>query len=102
MDYSIKVTPQLLREQANVYIEAKNMVEHAKGKVVTMNGQIEQQWQGKAFDAYLQQFYELSTHIESFMNLLASINLQLKNYADVQEARDYADRGAFGLNNGMV
>lgn len=50
----ISVTPQELRDQSRVYIDARNMVDEAKGRVDAMNRQIEQQWRGEAFRAYLE------------------------------------------------
>jgi len=93
--HTIAVTPEVLKEQAKVYLEAKQMVYDAKKKVDTMNEVMADQWKGKAFEAYLQQFDALSVHVVQFMELLESINYQLTNYADTQAERDLADRSAF-------
>lgn len=93
----IKVTPELLKGQAKVYAQAEQMVNQAKQKVEKANGEMMHIWGGKAFDAYLQQYNELSDHINDFKTLLLSINKQLDNYAETQAARDFADQKAFGL-----
>jgi len=94
----ISVTPDQLREQSRVYLDARAMVEEAKGKVDAMNGQIAEQWRGQAFQAYLHQFEQLAGHVRQFNDLLTSINEQLNKYANTIEERDRQDAGAFGLN----
>jgi len=94
----ISVTPQELRDQSRVYIDARNMVDEAKGRVDAMNRQIEQQWRGEAFRAYLEQYNQLAGHITQFKELLENINAQLVKYANTIEERDRQDAGSFGLN----
>ena len=94
----ISVTPEQLRQQARVYLDARQMIDDAKNKVNNMNSEIAHQWRGKAFDAYLLQYEQLAGHIVEFENLLESINQQLIKYADTQEARDAEDVHVFGLN----
>lgn len=91
----ISVTPDELRQQSRVYIDARNMVDEAKSSVEAMNGQIEQQWRGEAFKAYLEQYNALAGNITQFKELLESINAQLVKYADTIEQRDREDAGSF-------
>ena len=95
----ISVTPDMLREQAIVYSQAREDVERAKANVMNANEQMREHWKGQAFTAYLAQFDELSQHIIKFNDLLTSINTQLNNYANTIEERDNQDRNAFGLNS---
>jgi len=94
----ISVTPDQLREQSRVYIQARDEVQAAKERVDAMNSQIAEQWKGQAFQAYLQQFDQLAGHVRQFNELLVSINEQLNKYATTIEERDRQDAGAFGLN----
>ena len=94
----ISVTPDQLRDQSRVYLQARDQVQEAKQRVDQMNGQIAEQWKGQAFQAYLQQFEQLSGHVVKFNELLVSINEQLNKYASTIEDRDRQDAGAFGLN----
>ena len=95
---TISVTPDQLRDQSRVYLQARDQVQEAKQRVDQMNGQIAEQWKGQAFQAYLQQFEQLSGHVVKFNELLVSINEQLNKYASTIEDRDRQDAGAFGLN----
>ena len=95
--HEIKVTPELLKQEAKVYSQAEQMIYQAEKKVRDANGRMSGIWGGKAFDAYLQQYEDLYVHIKDFKALLVNINNQLNNYADTQAARDIADKDAFGL-----
>ena len=94
----ISVTPDQLRSQSRVYLDARDMVAEAKARVDAMNNQIADQWRGEAFKAYLVQFDQLAVHIREFNNLLESINGQLNTYANTIEERDRQDAAAFGFN----
>ena len=94
----ISVTPEQLRSQSRVYLDARDMVADAKARVDAMNNQIAEQWRGEAFRAYLQQFEQLAGHVRQFNELLVSINSQLNKYANTIEDRDRQDATAFGLN----
>ena len=93
----ISVTPDELRSQSKVYLDARDMVEEAKSKVDAMNSQIADQWKGQAFQAYLEQFDQLAGHVREFNELLVNINEQLNKYASTIEERDAQDAQAFGL-----
>ena len=93
----ISVTPDQLRDQSRVYLEARDMVAEAKAKVDNMNNQIAEQWRGQAFSAYLQQFEQLAGYVREFNELLVNINGQLNNYANTIEERDQQDAAAFGF-----
>ena len=94
----IAVTPDQLRQQARVYLEARDMVMEMKAKVEAMNNQIAEQWQGGAFESYLQQYQQHATHINQFSDLLVDVNSQLNKYANTVEERDQQDATAFGFN----
>ena len=94
----ISVTPDQLRSQSRVYLDARDMVAEAKARVDAMNNQIAEQWRGEAFRAYLEQFDQLAHHVRDFNELLTNINQQLNTYANTIEERDRQDATAFGLN----
>ena len=97
MAHTISVTPEQLRMQAKVYTDARDMIDDANNKVRNMNYQIAEQWKGKAFEAYLNQYEELNKHVVEFKNLLTSINEQLNKYAEEIARRDVDDAKSFGL-----
>lgn len=95
---AISVTPEQLKEQAQVYIRSKEQIEQAIQSVNSMNSQIAEEWKGQAFNAYLEQYNQLYTQVQKFEELLASINQQLNNYAETVAERDAQDSASFGLN----
>ncbi|AQP41598.1 hypothetical protein BA718_02635 [Streptococcus gallolyticus subsp. gallolyticus] len=95
---AISVTPEQLKEQAQVYTRSKEQIEQAIQSVNSMNSQIAEEWKGQAFNAYLEQYNQLYTQVQKFEELLASINQQLNNYAETVAERDAQDSASFGLN----
>ncbi|SEI70388.1 WXG100 family type VII secretion target [Streptococcus equinus] len=95
---AISVTPEQLKEQAQVYNRSKEQIEQAIQSVNSMNSQIAEEWKGQAFNAYLEQYNQLYTQVQKFEELLASINQQLNNYAETVVERDAQDSASFGLN----
>ena len=95
---AISVTPEQLKEQAQVYTRSKEQIEAAIQSVNSMNSQIAEEWKGQAFNAYLEQYNQLYTQVQKFEELLASINQQLNNYAETVAERDAQDSASFGLN----
>ena len=95
---AISVTPEQLKEQAQVYTRSKEQIEQAIQSVNSMNSQIAEEWKGQAFNAYLEQYNQLYTQVQKFEELLASINQQLNNYAETVAERDAQDSASFGRN----
>ena len=95
---AISVTPEQLKEQAQVYTRSKEHIEQAIQSVNSMNSQIAEEWKGQAFNAYLEQYNQLYTQVQKFEELLASINQQLNNSAETVAERDAQDSASFGLN----
>jgi WXG100 family type VII secretion target len=93
----ISVTPEQLKDQAQVYVHAKDAIEAAVQKVNDMNSVIEEEWKGAAFQAYLNQYQQLYSNVQQFEQLLESINKQLIAYANTVEERDAQDAQSFGF-----
>lgn len=93
----IAVTPEQLKSQAQVYLQAASQIQEAIRKVNSMNQQISQQWKGQAFQAYLEQYNQLEGNVRQMEELLESINQQLNKYADTVAERDRQDAGSFGF-----
>jgi WXG100 family type VII secretion target len=93
----ISVTPEELKSQSQVYLQAKEEIEQSIQKVNTMNDTIHDEWQGQAFEAYLEQYNQLYQNVLQFENLLESINQQLNKYADTVAERDADDAKSFGF-----
>ena len=93
----ISVTPEELKQQAQVYTRSKEEIEQAIQKVNQMNSTIAEQWKGQAFQAYLEQYNQLHESVKKFEELLVNINQQLDKYADTIAERDAQDAQSFGF-----
>lgn len=93
----ISVTPEELKQQAQVYTRSKEQIEQAIQKVNQMNSTIAEQWKGQAFQAYLEQYNQLHESVKKFEELLVNINQQLDKYADTIAERDAQDAQSFGF-----
>ncbi|MGX7048424.1 hypothetical protein RU86_GL001295 [Lactococcus piscium] len=93
----ISVTPEELKEQAQVYMRSKEEIELAIQNVNRMNDTIAQEWKGAAFEAYLEQYNQLYVNVQKFEDLLSDINQQLTRYADTIAERDAQDAQSFGF-----
>ena len=93
----ISVTPEELKQQAQVYIRSKEQIEQAIQQVNQMNSTISEEWKGQAFQAYLEQYNEPYQNVKKFEDLLESINQQLNKYADTVAERDAQDAQSFGF-----
>ncbi|GFH43462.1 hypothetical protein Hs30E_20130 [Lactococcus hodotermopsidis] len=93
----ISVTPEELKEQAQVYIRSKEEIEATIQNVNSMNDLIQNEWQGAAFEAYIEQYKQLYSSVQKFEELLADINQQLIKYADTVAERDAQDAQSFGF-----
>ncbi len=94
----ISVTPEQLKQQAQVYLRAKEGIEQQLQAVNRMNNTIAQEWKGQAFQSYLEQYNQLSQQVKKFEELLANINKQLNQYAQTVAERDAQDAKSFGFN----
>lgn len=92
---AISVTPEELKQEAQVYTQAKEEIDSAIRKVNSMNSTIAEQWKGQAFQAYLEQYNQLEQNVHKFEELLVNINQQLNNYADTVAERDAQDAQRF-------
>ena len=93
----VSVTPEELKLQAKVYTSSKEEISLAIQKVNQMNSTIAEQWKGQAFQAYLEQYRQLSESVTKFEDLLVNINQQLNKYADTISERDAQDAQSFGF-----
>ncbi|MEY8457526.1 MULTISPECIES: WXG100 family type VII secretion target [Lactococcus] len=93
----ISVTPEELKQEAQVYIRSKDAIEAAIQEVNRMNDIIAQQWKGQAFQSYLEQYNQLYQNVQKFEELLENINQQLNKYADTVAERDAQDAQSFGF-----
>ncbi|WP_288395112.1 WXG100 family type VII secretion target [uncultured Vagococcus sp.] len=98
MSGAITLTPEQLKQQSQTYVRASQQINDAIRKVESTNHEIQSQWQGQAFQAYLQQFDQLKGNVKQMEELLDSIHAQLNKYADTVAERDRQDAGSFGLN----
>jgi uncharacterized protein CA_C3713 len=95
---AISLTPEQLKSEAQTYTNASEQLKDAINKVSGANGRLQGQWQGAAFQSYLEQFQQLSVSVTQMEQLLESIHAQLNQYADTVAERDRQDAASFGLN----
>ncbi|GAB2026853.1 WXG100 family type VII secretion target [Lactovum odontotermitis] len=93
----ISVTPEELKSQAQIYVQAKEEIEQTIQKVNSMNQTIAEEWKGQAFQSYLEQYDQLHQSVVQFEDLLQSVNQQLNKYADTVQERDAQDAQSFGF-----
>lgn len=93
----ISVTPEQLRDQSRVYVDAKEGIEEQIQRVNRMNATIHEEWKGAAFESYLDQYNQLYGEVQKFEQLLEQINAQLNQYASTVAERDQEDARSFGL-----
>jgi WXG100 family type VII secretion target len=91
----ISVTPEELRSQSQVYTQGADSVDQVLSSINSMNSQIETEWQGAAFQAYMNQYQNLSKQVQQFSQLLRDINQQLNNVANNKEEGDQTDAQMF-------
>jgi len=93
----ISVTPEELKQQAQVYVRSRDEIDQAIQRVNQMNSTIAEQWKGQAFQAYLEQYNQLHENVRKFEDLLVNIHEQLNKYADTIAERDAQDAQTFGF-----
>ena len=93
----ISVSPAELKSQAKVYNDACALLDEARNNIDSMNSQMAEQWQGQAFNAYLDQYAEVCRHFDNYRGLCVDIYNQLLAYANHAEETDAANSTMFGL-----
>ncbi|MEY8700190.1 WXG100 family type VII secretion target [Streptococcus ferus] len=77
----IKLTPDELRTSATKYTAGAQSVNDVLTSLTNEQAIISENWDGSAFDAFEQQFNELSPKVSQFAELLEAINQQLNSVA---------------------
>ena len=84
----IKLTPDELRTSATKYTQGSQSVNDVLTSLTNEKAVISENWDGSAFDAFEQQFNELSPKVSQFAELLEQINQQLNSVAGNLEEVD--------------
>ncbi|AVM72364.1 WXG100 family type VII secretion target [Streptococcus mutans] len=84
----IKLTPDELRTSATKYTQGSQSVNDVLTSLTNEQAVISENWDGSAFDAFEQQFNELSPKVSQFAELLEQINQQLNSVAGNLEEVD--------------
>lgn len=84
----IKLTPDELRTSAQKYSQGSQNVQDVLTSLTNEQTVISENWNGNAFDAFEQQFNELSPKVSQFAELLQAINGQLNSVAGNLEEVD--------------
>lgn len=94
----IRVTPETLRDQAKTYSQSSEEVAQMISRLDSLNSQIDSEWDGAAFDKYMEQYSEMKPKITDFQNLLEQVYQQLMGAAQTLEDTDQQLSQGFGFN----
>ncbi|MGL5041574.1 MAG: WXG100 family type VII secretion target [Culicoidibacterales bacterium] len=84
----IKLTPEELRLQSNIYGKSAGEITVMLGRLDGVQREISANWDGEAWNKFEEQYGELSKKVRDFSNLLEDIDKQLKEVARVVEETD--------------
>jgi WXG100 family type VII secretion target len=84
----IKLTPEELRQQSNIYGQSSNQIDEMLCKLDKSQADIGNNWDGEAWRKFEEQYNELSKKVKDFSILLMDIDKQLKEVARVVEETD--------------
>ena len=84
----IKLTPDTIHTSATKYTQGSQRVNDVLTSLTNEQAVISENWDGSAFDAFEQQFNELSPKVSQFAELLEQINQQLNSVAGNLEEVD--------------
>lgn len=84
----IKLTPQELVTSARKYTQGSHEINQILTNLKQEQRTIRDNWSGKGFDSFDNQFIALEPKIREFAELLEDINKQLNNVAEIIEQTD--------------
>lgn len=84
----IKMTPEQMRQYAQQYSNGSQTINDLLNQLVSLQGQIEADWQGAGFDHFNTKFEELRPQIQEFVQLLEDISQRLTQSAQSMEDTD--------------
>lgn len=98
MSGEIKMSPTELTTQASRYGSGANEMRETLGRLNNLQSDLRDQWHGRAFEEFDNQFVQLSRKSEEFAVLLEQIEKQLKETAQAMSDQDTALSRNFGLS----
>lgn len=97
MSGQIRMSPEELKAKAKSYGDSSQQIEQILSNLRTLQGELRDQWEGRAFEAFDSQFIDLEPKVQSFAQLLEDIHQQLRNTADAVADHDEQLSRNFGL-----
>ncbi len=97
MSGQIKMTPAELTQKAGQYGQSAETIRDVLGRLESLQRELEQQWQGQAFQSFNTQFEDLRPKVTNFAQLMDDIKDQLTKTADAMEQQDQALSQNFGF-----
>lgn len=97
MSGQIKMSPAELASKAREYGNSHDQIRDVLSRLELLQGDLRQQWEGKAFDSFDMQFNELKPKVENFAQLMMEIQQQLTKTAEAMAEQDQALSQNFGF-----
>jgi len=91
------MTPEELIAKSQTYSDSSQQIHEMLEKLTALQGDIADQWKGKAFEGFNEQFNQLTPQVRNFADLLQDIQIQLQKTAEAVEQQDQALSQNFGL-----
>lgn len=93
----IRMSPEELKSKAKRYGDGSQKVEDVLQDLKRLQGELREQWEGRAFEGFDRQFIELEPKVKDFAQLLEDIHVQLTKTAEAVAAHDEQLSQNFGL-----
>jgi len=84
----IKMTPEMLRQQSTVYRNGSQTIMELLQQLQQVQMEMGEQWSGAAWQSFSEQYEQLRPKVQSFSDLLGSIESQLQQVATTVEHFD--------------
>jgi WXG100 family type VII secretion target len=84
----IKMTPEMLRQQSTVYRNGSQTIMELLQQLQQVQMEMGEQWSGAAWQSFSDQYEQLRPKVQSFSDLLGSIESQLQQVAATVEHFD--------------
>ncbi|WP_373895106.1 WXG100 family type VII secretion target [Virgibacillus sp. CBA3643] len=94
----ITMSPEELKAKSKRYGQGSEQIDQVLQDLTTLQGELEGEWKGRAFEQFEMQFEQLKPKVKEFSQLMLEIQNQLTNTAEAVAEQDEALSRNFGLN----
>ncbi|WP_077310017.1 WXG100 family type VII secretion target [Terribacillus halophilus] len=97
MSGQIRMTPEQLQNHAKTYGTSSQRIDDVLNTLSNLQDQLRQEWEGRAFDRFDDQFVQLRPKVQEFSQLMLDIQAQLEKTAQAVQEQDQALSQNFGF-----